>query len=60
MKSTSKPLDVFPFAEIGFLGKAPGAYMMLLGGGAFGQRLAKVYRGKYNIYIVYYLCDSEE
>ncbi|KAJ3919302.1 hypothetical protein F5877DRAFT_78191 [Lentinula edodes] len=31
-------------AEIGFLGKAPGAYMMLLGGGAFGQRLAKVYR----------------
>ncbi|KAJ3731719.1 sulfite reductase subunit beta [Lentinula guzmanii] len=31
-------------AEIGFVGKAPGAYVMLLGGGAYGQRLAKVYR----------------
>ncbi|KAJ3720900.1 sulfite reductase subunit beta [Lentinula raphanica] len=31
-------------AEIGFLGKAPGAYVMLLGGGENGQRLARVYR----------------
>ncbi|KIK61556.1 hypothetical protein GYMLUDRAFT_42557 [Collybiopsis luxurians FD-317 M1] len=31
-------------AEIGFLGKAPGAYGMLLGGGSYGQRLAKLYR----------------
>lgn len=33
--------------DIGFIGKAPGAYVMLLGGGAYGQRLAKVYRGKH-------------
>ncbi|KAH9044260.1 sulfite reductase subunit beta [Lactarius hengduanensis] len=31
-------------AEIGFVGKAPGAYMMLLGGGYYGQRLNKIYR----------------
>ena len=31
--------------EIGFVGKAPGTYMMLLGGGYYGQRLNKIYRG---------------
>ncbi|KAH9072150.1 sulfite reductase subunit beta [Lactarius deliciosus] len=31
-------------AEVGFVGKAPGAYMMLLGGGYYGQRLNKIYR----------------
>ena len=32
-------------AEIAFVGKAPGTYMMLLGGGYYGQRLNKIYRG---------------
>lgn len=31
-------------AEIAFVGKAPGAYAMLLGGGYHGQRLNKIYR----------------
>ncbi|KAH9072151.1 sulfite reductase subunit beta [Lactarius deliciosus] len=31
-------------AEVAFVGKAPGAYMMLLGGGYYGQRLNKIYR----------------
>ncbi|KIP08798.1 hypothetical protein PHLGIDRAFT_360549 [Phlebiopsis gigantea 11061_1 CR5-6] len=31
-------------AEIAFVGKAPGSYMMLLGGGYYGQRLNKIYR----------------
>ncbi|KAI0825893.1 sulfite reductase subunit beta [Irpex lacteus] len=31
-------------AEIAFVGKAPGSYMMLLGGGYHGQRLNKIYR----------------
>ncbi|PWN20760.1 hypothetical protein BCV69DRAFT_282982 [Microstroma glucosiphilum] len=31
-------------AEIGFVGKAPGQYLMLLGGGHKGERLNKVYR----------------
>lgn len=31
-------------AEIAFVGKAPGTYMMLLGGGFYGQRLSKLYR----------------
>ncbi|KAJ3079505.1 hypothetical protein HK102_003737 [Quaeritorhiza haematococci] len=31
-------------AEIGFIGKAPGAYNMYLGGGFTGQRLSKLYR----------------
>ncbi|KAI0343116.1 sulphite reductase hemo protein, beta subunit [Trametopsis cervina] len=31
-------------AEVAFVGKAPGSYMMLLGGGYHGQRLNKVYR----------------
>ncbi|GAA5952048.1 hypothetical protein JCM21900_006233 [Sporobolomyces salmonicolor] len=31
-------------AEIAFVGKAPGSYVMLLGGGYHGQRLNKIYR----------------
>lgn len=31
-------------AEVAFVGKAPGSYMMLLGGGYHGQRLNKIYR----------------
>ncbi|GAA5911588.1 hypothetical protein JCM5296_005257 [Sporobolomyces johnsonii] len=31
-------------AEIAFVGKAPGSYLMLLGGGYYGQRLNKIYR----------------
>lgn len=31
--------------EIAFVGKAPGQYAMLLGGGYHGQRLNKIYRG---------------
>ncbi len=35
----------FCIAEIAFVGKAPGAYVMLLGGGYYGERLNKIYRG---------------
>ncbi|KAJ7470401.1 hypothetical protein FB451DRAFT_1253608 [Mycena latifolia] len=31
-------------AEVAFVGKAPGAYSMLLGGGYYGQRMNKIYR----------------
>ncbi|KAI0272690.1 sulfite reductase subunit beta [Gloeopeniophorella convolvens] len=31
-------------AEVAFVGKAPGVYLMLLGGGYHGQRLNKIYR----------------
>ena len=31
--------------EVAFVGKAPGTYLMLLGGGYYGQRLNKIYRG---------------
>ncbi|KAM0786495.1 hypothetical protein ACM66B_001953 [Microbotryomycetes sp. NB124-2] len=31
-------------AEIAFVGKAPGSYLMLLGGGYYGQRLNKIFR----------------
>ncbi|KAI0629161.1 sulfite reductase subunit beta [Trametes polyzona] len=31
-------------AEVAFVGKAPGTYAMLLGGGYYGQRLNKIYR----------------
>jgi sulfite reductase beta subunit-like hemoprotein len=34
--------------EIAFVGKAPGQYAMLLGGGYHGQRLNKIYRGLYS------------
>jgi sulfite reductase (NADPH) hemoprotein beta-component len=33
-------------SEVAFVGKAPGAYMMLLGGGYYGQRLNKIFRGR--------------
>ncbi|KAF5373316.1 hypothetical protein D9615_007425 [Tricholomella constricta] len=32
-------------AEVAFVGKAPGTYSMLLGGGYYGQRMNKIYRG---------------
>ncbi|KAG6836777.1 hypothetical protein H0H93_003555 [Arthromyces matolae] len=32
-------------AELAFIGKAPGTYLMLLGGGYYGQRMNKIYRG---------------
>jgi len=35
-------------AEIAFVGKAPGQYAMLLGGGYHGQRLNKIYRESVN------------
>ncbi|KAL0580592.1 Sulfite reductase [NADPH] subunit beta [Marasmius crinis-equi] len=31
-------------AEVAFVGKAPGQYLMLLGGGFYGQRVNKIYR----------------
>ncbi|KAJ7074375.1 hypothetical protein C8F01DRAFT_1100308 [Mycena amicta] len=31
-------------AEVAFVGKAPGTYLMLLGGGYYGQRMNKIYR----------------
>lgn len=34
-------------AEIAFVGKAPGTYLMLLGGGHAGERLNKIYRGEF-------------
>jgi sulfite reductase (NADPH) hemoprotein beta-component len=36
----------FISAEVAFIGKAPGTYLMLLGGGYHGQRLNKIYRGE--------------
>ena len=44
-----------PFPEIAFVGKAPGTYLMLLGGGYYGQRLNKIYRGKreLRLFLVY-------
>lgn len=35
----------FDLLEVAFVGKAPGSYVMLLGGGYYGQRLNKIYRG---------------
>ena len=37
--------------EIAFVGKAPGQYAMLLGGGYHGQRLNKIYRGWYLVFL---------
>ena len=45
----SSPLDDAPntaMPEVAFVGKAPGTYSMLLGGGYYGQRLNKIYRGR--------------
>ena len=39
--------NLFCTLEIAFVGKAPGQYSMLLGGGYHGQRLNKIYRGWY-------------
>ena len=33
-------------SEVAFVGKAPGTYLMLLGGSHNGQRLNKIYRGR--------------
>lgn len=38
------PFSDSRFAEVAFVGKAPGSYAMLLGGGYYGQRLNKIYR----------------
>ncbi|KAJ7197260.1 hypothetical protein GGX14DRAFT_472042 [Mycena pura] len=35
-------------AEVAFVGKAPGTYLMLLGGGYYGQRMNKIYRETVN------------
>ena len=37
-------------SEVAFVGKAPGTYLMLLGGGYYGQRLNKIYRGRANLF----------
>lgn len=37
-------------SEVAFVGKAPGTYLMLLGGGYYGQRLNKIYRGQDLLY----------
>ena len=39
----------YKFSEVAFVGKAPGTYLMLLGGGYYGQRLNKIYRGSANL-----------
>ena len=36
--------------EVAFVGKAPGTYLMLLGGGYYGQRLNKIYRGSTDLF----------
>ena len=36
--------------EIAFVGKAAGTYAMHLGGGYYGQRLNKIYRGAYTLH----------
>jgi sulfite reductase beta subunit-like hemoprotein len=41
--------------EVAFVGKAPGAYVMLLGGGYYGQRLNKIYRGMFQSLCSYIL-----
>lgn len=43
--SCSYVLTTYLQTEIAFIGKAPGTYLMLLGGGYYGQRLNKIYRG---------------
>jgi hypothetical protein len=45
----SSPVKYVPnqgVSEVAFVGKAPGSYVMLLGGGYYGQRLNKIYRGR--------------
>lgn len=45
---SGRPVALLMYAstEIAFVGKAPGTYSMLLGGGYHGQRLNKIYRGQ--------------
>ena len=38
-------ISLITLTEVAFVGKAPGTYSMLLGGGYHGQRLNKIYRG---------------
>jgi hypothetical protein len=45
IRDASLMLYSLPDTEIAFVGKAPGTYSMLLGGGYYGQRLNKIYRG---------------
>jgi sulfite reductase (NADPH) hemoprotein beta-component len=45
---SSRSNDLKCFSEVAFVGKAVGAYVMLLGGGYYGQRLNKIYRGRTN------------
>lgn len=40
-------------AEVAFVGKAPGTYLMLLGGGYYGQRMNKIYRGQFSFLVTY-------
>lgn len=40
-------------AEVAFVGKAPGTYSMLLGGGYYGQRLNKIYRGEHHLSMLF-------
>jgi hypothetical protein len=42
---SSRNRNLTTLSEVAFVGKAPGAYLMLLGGGYYGQRLNKIYRG---------------
>ena len=46
-------------AEIAFVGKAPGQYLMLLGGGFYGQRVNKIYRGTRFPSLVLYLRSND-
>jgi sulfite reductase beta subunit-like hemoprotein len=41
----SQRFNQFELSEVAFVGKSPGVYLMLLGGGYYGQRLNKIYRG---------------
>ena len=41
------------FVEVAFVGKAPGSYVMLLGGGYYGQRMNKIYRGVFAPLIIF-------
>ncbi|KAJ7632282.1 hypothetical protein FB45DRAFT_912037 [Roridomyces roridus] len=41
---SGKPISSHMSSEVAFIGKAPGSYSMLLGGGYYGQRMNKIYR----------------
>lgn len=45
ISSSTKICLAHCLAEVAFVGKAPGTYSMLLGGGYYGQRLNKIFRG---------------